>query len=111
DTKSTAYGEPIEDAVNVCLKSKQIIAAGVNCVDPTLVEPIVERISNIDRDIIVYPNAGNTWNEKLRQYNRDGQSIVQFVSNYLKAGVKWIGGCCGVDPDSIRQIKQLLVEA
>ncbi|CAF1005423.1 unnamed protein product [Didymodactylos carnosus] len=66
DTKSTAYGEPIEDAVNVCLKSKQIIAAGVNCVDPTLVEPIVERISNIDRDIIVYPNAGNTWNEKLR---------------------------------------------
>lgn len=64
----TAHGELIEDAAaSICqISPDQLIAVGMNCVHPENVLPLIERMKmkHIQRDFIVYPNAGATWNKE-----------------------------------------------
>ncbi|CAF3597854.1 unnamed protein product [Adineta steineri] len=113
DTKSTAHGEPIEEAVaSICSKSSpdQIIAIGVNCVHPNNVIPLIERMNKIDRDLIAYPNAAVTWDAEKREYNSERPSIAPFIRSYIDAGIKYIGGCCHVDPNQIRTMRDITDE-
>ncbi|CAF3445821.1 unnamed protein product [Rotaria sp. Silwood1] len=110
DCKRTAHGEPIEEAAaSVCLKSPdQIIAVGVNCVHPDTVVPLIKQMNKIDRDFIAYPNAGVTWDAEKQVFNSQGQSIAPFIPSYIDAGLKYVGGCCNVNPSQIRAIRDII---
>lgn len=64
DEKCISDGSLFSDAVQVALKLPQIVAVGVNCCSPDLVEPILnsaKSLLNPDLSWVVYPNSGEGW--------------------------------------------------
>lgn len=71
DGKSTAFGEDFQSVARQCYDSNrdQLLAVGINCVAPRLVESFFKGI-NDDREgcpvpLIVYPNSGETYKVEL----------------------------------------------
>lgn len=89
------------------LEALGVDALGVNCsLGPKEIIPIVQMISDhASIPIIVSPNAG------LPEY-RDGETIYKlapeefadYMSQITSMGVKVVGGCCGTNPEFIRQM-------
>lgn len=52
------------DAVKVASRSPQLMAVGVNCCSPALVEPLLDSAKSLrgpDLSWVVYPNSGEEW--------------------------------------------------
>lgn len=71
DGKSTAYGEDFQTVARKCydMNPRQLLAVGVNCLAPRLVESLFTGI-NKGREqnpvpLIVYPNSGENYNTQL----------------------------------------------
>lgn len=45
-----------------------------------------------------------------RKFDSHGQSIAPYIRSYIDAGIKYIGGCCHVNPDQIRTIRDIIDE-
>lgn len=112
DGKSTAYGEPFQETAKACydLNPEQLVAIGVNCIAPRLVESFLTGI-NDGREtpipLIVYPNSGENYNVEKGWIDRDKcEPVETYVAKWLDLGVTWIGGCCrtyAVDVNRIRK--------
>ncbi len=46
----------------------------------------------------------------FREFDSQGQSIVPYIQSYLDAGIKYIGGCCHVNPNQIRAMRNIIDE-
>jgi homocysteine S-methyltransferase len=96
-------GESFKDAAKV---SKELGAdyIGINCTSPELVAPLLESAKEYG-PFVVYPNAGRTWNEKLKRLEG---SAVKLSDNHIQEwadrGATIIGGCCGIGPKEIAQV-------
>ena len=44
----------------------------------------------------------------LREFSSQGQSIVPYVQSYLEANISYVGGCCHVDPQQIRAMRDVV---
>lgn len=67
DVKSLSDGSPFADAVQLANRSQQLIAVGVNCCPPQLVEPLLESAKCLLRpelSWVVYPNSGEEWDSE-----------------------------------------------
>lgn len=70
DGKSLAYGDDFKETARYCydLNPNQLVAVGVNCLAPRLVESLITGI-NDDRKvaipIIAYPNSGESYKVEL----------------------------------------------
>jgi hypothetical protein len=42
------------------------------------------------------------------EFNSQGQSILPFIRSYIDAGVKYIGGCCHVNPSQIHSMRDII---
>ncbi|KAF5287119.1 hypothetical protein FQR65_LT12342 [Abscondita terminalis] len=112
DGKSIANGDNFQDAARKCydLNPQQLLAVGVNCLAPKLVESLLTDI-NKNRStnpipLIVYPNSGETYNVELGWISHDQcESIVSYVQKWLDLGVTWIGGCCRTYAADVSRIK------
>ena len=89
------------------LENLGVDAIGVNCsLGPKHLIPIVKKISDIAiAPIIVQPNAGlpEIINDKA-YYNVNEQEFYNGVKEFIKLGVRIIGGCCGTNPKFIKTI-------
>ena len=95
-------GEPIEDAIAAVENVPGLIAVGLNCVDPALVEGLVKRIKNVtDLPVIAYANRGGTWNSELGKWSgQEPKTLAEWLPVWRELGVEYIGGCCGTaSPD------------
>lgn len=110
DGVRTCEGQPIEDAVSVAARSEQIVATGVNCTAPALVESLLARArSATERPLVVYPNDGQVWHGPDRRWfglASDGFP-ADTVERWHELGAQLIGGCCGVGPDGIRSLAKI----
>lgn len=64
DGKCISDGSPFTDAVQIANRSKQLVAVGVNCCPPALVEPLLDSARSLlspDMCWVVYPNSGEEW--------------------------------------------------
>jgi S-methylmethionine-dependent homocysteine/selenocysteine methylase len=43
-----------------------------------------------------------------RSFDSEGQSIAPFIHSYIDAGIKYIGGCCNINPSQIRVIRDII---
>lgn len=65
--KLLSSGETIRDAVKLIQGIENVIAIGVNCVKPKYVVEIIKEIKKeTNKPIVVYPNAGETFNAKTK---------------------------------------------
>ena len=97
-------GETFNEAARI---SKELGAdyVGINCTSPELVTGLLESAKDYG-PFVVYPNAGRTWNEKLKRL--EGAAIKlsdQHIREWAQCGATIIGGCCGIGPKDIAQVK------
>ncbi|KAG5898988.1 hypothetical protein JTB14_004707 [Gonioctena quinquepunctata] len=101
DGKTTALGEDFKEVARYCydLNPEQLVAVGVNCTAPRLIEPLISGINDDRKDnpipLVVYPNSGESYNVELGWINRDKcEPVETYIHKWLDLGVTWIGGCC-----------------
>ena len=105
DELRLSSGEYFKDAARV---SKELGAEyiGINCTSPELVTSLLESAKEYG-PFVVYPNAGRTWNEKLKRL--EGATVKlsdKHIQEWSGCGATIIGGCCGIGPKEIAQVSQ-----
>lgn len=86
-------------------------AIGVNCsLGPKELEPVIEELSRWTRlPIVVKPNAGLP-DPKTNTYDLTAEDFTEFMKELRKYGIKVFGGCCGTNPEFIRQLSEMLAQ-
>ena len=107
DGAHTCAGQPIEDAVRAAELIPGISRVGINCTDPVFVPELIDRIrAATSLPVIVYPNAGGTWDATTGLWT--GVTIDDIARNaveWVEHGATWVGGCCGTDASAIAAIR------
>jgi homocysteine S-methyltransferase len=103
DDLRLSSGESFRDAARI---SKELGAnyVGINCTSPEVVMGLLESAEGYG-PFVVYPNAGRTWNEKLKRL--EGATVKlsdQHIQQWSQCGATIIGGCCGIGPKEIAQV-------
>ncbi len=83
-------------------------AVGCNCSDgPAVVLGAVERMRGItDLPLVAMPNVGLPRDVEGRNiYLSSPEYMASFAGKFVKAGVNWVGGCCGTTPAHIRAMR------
>ena len=84
----------------------EVIAVGVNCLDPTEVGVLVGQAAVVSggKPVVAYPNRGETWDPVRRRWTGPGRFDPVAVRDWVEAGARLVGGCCRVTPDDIRTL-------
>jgi homocysteine S-methyltransferase len=101
-------GEKITDAVEAIAGLPNLVAVGVNCVNPEFVAGIAERIKSVtNAEIIAYPNRGGTWDSANGVWlGNKPREFASWLPEWQAAGVTWVGGCCGTDSRDIASLAE-----
>ena len=86
-------------------------AIGVNCsTGPATVLTAIERMRGaIDLPLVAMPNAGMPRNVDGRNiYLCSPEYMASFARKFVRAGVQFVGGCCGTTPNHIRAMKSAI---
>jgi homocysteine S-methyltransferase len=104
DGRSTSYGDPIEIAVAAATSGTSVAAVGVNCSAPEHVAELLRRAASVtDLPLVAYPNSGRVWDGNERGWLTLGTDHLPLdaVSEWVDAGARIVGGCCGIGPAAI----------
>lgn len=105
------HGEPLAEALALANECPQVVAVGVNCTAPRLIEPLLASVRDLARKpLLVYPNSGEGWDAARRCW-LPGTAVGDFgewARRWRAAGARLIGGCCRTTPDDIRSIARAL---
>lgn len=101
DGTKTRAGQPLAEAFAVAAGIDEIVAVGVNCCSPDDVLPAIEIASAIGKPVIVYPNSGERWDGRRRQWTGRPRFAAELARQWIAAGARIVGGCCRVGPNDI----------
>jgi homocysteine S-methyltransferase len=113
DGNSTCAGQGIGHLAELVSKTPSVVAVGVNCTKPEFVTSLLRQLATkTSLPLVVYPNAGRVWDGLNMCWIGEGHDKLpkQIVSEWVKAGAKLIGGCCGLGPDAITQLDSDLIQ-
>ena len=110
DENSLADGTPFTDVVATVSTIPSVVAVGVNCVDPGLVEPLLVRARGVtELPLVAYPNDGRVWDASAHAWRGDGRlADAALVRRWRDLGARYIGGCCGTRPAAIERLAAAL---
>lgn len=108
DEARTVAGDRIEDAVVAAHSVPGIVAVGVNCTDPRLIEPLLERAATAtELPLVAYANGGQHWNAVAGAWQGTPVGSDEALTDrWVAAGARLIGGCCGVSPADIVALRE-----
>jgi homocysteine S-methyltransferase len=108
DALHTCAGEVFAEVTRSLCGRDRLLALGVNCTDPNHVTPLLTSAARqSDRPWVVYPNHGKVWDPIREDWSGQGcAQLVPQLSDWLALGARFIGGCCGIGPDQIRQLAE-----
>ena len=104
DGEHLSSGELFSDAAKL---SKELAAeyVGINCTSPEFVTSLLKSAREF-APFVVYPNAGKTWNAKLKQLEGSAVKLSdEHIEQWVECGATIIGGCCGIGPKEISEVK------
>lgn len=84
---------------------------GCNCsTGPATVLTAIERMRGaVDLPLVAMPNAGMPRNVDGRNiYLCSPEYMASFARKFVRAGVQFVGGCCGTTPNHIRAMKSAI---
>lgn len=98
-------------AMALTMEGLGVDAIGVNCsLGPKELEPVVAEFSKwTTLPLAVKPNAGLP-DPITNKYDVTPEDFAESMANLVKYGVKIAGGCCGTNPDFIREVVKRLKE-
>lgn len=86
-------------------------AVGFNCVAADMLTPsLVSKLRRyINGPLVCKPNAGVpvVGESGIPEYSLDPQGFAEIMTQCLRSGATFLGGCCGTDPDYIAAIAHL----
>jgi homocysteine S-methyltransferase len=104
----TRAGEPAAEAFSLARDSEEIIAVGVNCIDPADAYPLIGAASeSAGKPVVSYPNSGERWDAAARAWLGPATFSPDDVTSWIGAGARLVGGCCRVGPPEISAIRDL----
>jgi homocysteine S-methyltransferase len=105
----TRAGEPAEEAFALARNVTEIIAVGVNCIDPADAYGLVQTASRTTgKPVVIYPNSGERWDASAKTWIGPTTFRAQDVEDWVIGGARLVGGCCRVGPTQIKKIRDLL---
>lgn len=108
DESHISDGTPIDAAAQMAADHPQVVALGVNCVDPLWVDSLIGQLCEVtDKPIIAYPNRGGRYDSEKKTWDEPPESPnwSDTVALWIAKGARWVGGCCGLGPDVIAQMR------
>jgi methionine synthase I (cobalamin-dependent)/5,10-methylenetetrahydrofolate reductase len=93
------------------LEAMGVDVVGANCsIGPHDIEPVVaELLATATRPVSVQPNAGRPQLVGGRfVYVTDPAYFARYAREFVEAGVRMVGGCCGTTPTHIAAIAQAI---
>jgi len=112
DARHLSDGTPIEEAVDLCAGVEGVAAVGVNCTAPGFVGELVGRIgSRTERPIVVYPNSGEGWDARRKEWTGDETAgdWAGMARAWRASGARCLGGCCRIGPERIAELRRALL--
>jgi len=101
----TRAGEPAAEAFAMVREVAEVVAVGVNCLDPVDALGLVRSAAQVSgKPVVVYPNSGERWDGAARGWTGSASFSADDVRAWIDAGARLVGGCCRVGPAMIRQI-------
>ena len=109
DGNRTRAGEPAAEAFSLAGEIPEIIAVGVNCINPAdAYELVCTASESSGKPIVVYPNSGERWDATARNWFGPARFHTEDVENWISGGARLVGGCCRVGPSEIRAVRDLV---
>jgi len=112
DETQTFGLDAVDKAVLSIAGYADLVAIGMNCTHPRYVDSLLASMSELVSGIplIVYPNHGREWDAVARCWIGDSMSIsaVETVKLWVDLGARLIGGCCGIGPEDIAHLGNLV---
>jgi homocysteine S-methyltransferase len=107
DESRVSHGEPFIQAYGLTCEHPQVVAAGMNCLSPALVAPLLDSIDAGRLPVMVYPNSGESWNASAHSW--EGQICGEFpVREWYDRGARLFGGCCRTTVQDISHMREQL---
>jgi homocysteine S-methyltransferase len=104
---TTNAGQPLAEAYAVLADSRSLVAAGVNCSkESDVLGAVRAAAAATGLPAVAYPNRGGTWNSATKQWEYAGSLDLDLVEDWVSAGVRFVGGCCGTGPTDIAHLAQ-----
>jgi homocysteine S-methyltransferase len=105
----TRAGEPAVEAFSLAAEVDEIVAVGVNCIDPSDADTLVQSArESTGKPVVVYPNSGERWDAAARAWIGPATYRPEDVRDWISGGARLVGGCCRVGPAEIRGIRDLV---
>ncbi len=114
DQAHISDGAKFDDAVSIVSQANSVVAVGLNCTAPSLVNKLLERASSVThKPLVVYPNSGEVYELTTRswRYTCEVETIEEAARGWYERGARLIGGCCRTTPETIRGIRKALTLA
>jgi homocysteine S-methyltransferase len=105
----TRAGEPAEEAFALARDVDEIIAVGVNCIDPAGASALIRIASEAaGKPVVIYPNSGERWNAVTKAWMGPATFQAEDARDWITGGARLVGGCCRVGPTQIKAIRDLV---
>jgi len=99
---ATSAGQPLETAYAVLTGCRSLVAAGVNCSEQADVLGAVRTAAaTTGLPAVAYPNRGGSWDSVTKSWQYGDPLDLDLVPQWVEAGVRLVGGCCGTGPADI----------
>ena len=107
DGARLADGTPLDEAVAWAAREETVVAVGVNCVAPDVVDralPVLRACTS--KPLVAYPNAGDLYDPVAKSWRagEDRSAAAALAPSWIASGVRLIGGCCRTRPAQIREL-------
>ena len=88
------------------LEGLGVDAMCVNCsLGPKELEPVIEEVTKwTNLPVVVKPNAGLP-DPQTNEYNVGPKDFAEFMKDLRKYGIRVFGGCCGTNPEFIKELQ------
>jgi homocysteine S-methyltransferase len=107
----TRAGEPAAEAFSLAANIDEVIAVGVNCIDPADAFSLVRSASAAaGSPVVVYPNSGEGWDAGARAWIGRATFLTEDVEDWISGGARLVGGCCRVGPTDTKAIHDLVAK-
>ena len=103
----TIYGLKVDEAISRIASHTAVTAVGLNCaIGPLAMLNSLKEIRKVtDKPISAQPNAGRPQEVEGRMiYMCTPEYMAEYAKRFYENGVRIIGGCCGTNPEHIKQI-------
>jgi homocysteine S-methyltransferase len=105
----TRAGEPANEAFLLARDVDEVVAVGVNCIDPADAYALVRLAHQAaGKPAVIYPNSGERWDAATKAWGGPATFRANDVRDWIDDGARLVGGCCRIGPTQIKAIRDLV---